>query len=171
MLGRSMSVRPPCLHFGESYGNFGVMSDFDSRDAKRPPEPTDNDNLFTDAKFISVFTRAQALADGVLVDVTETALEAGFTFPTAVTQALWEEIENVPEEVAGYETPEGRLWDVLFMASLAVRGSKREGSELVYPVILHTEETPGETEYRVKLVCGPGDEGEPVLTLMLPHED
>ncbi len=24
---------------------------------------------------------------------------------------------------------------------------------------------------RLKLVCGPGDAGEPVITIMLPHED
>ncbi len=41
--------------------------------------------LFKDADLIPVYTRAQALADGVLVDVTETAKEAGFRAPVALT--------------------------------------------------------------------------------------
>lgn len=32
----------------------------------------------TDLELISAYTRAEALADGLLVDVTETAREAGF---------------------------------------------------------------------------------------------
>lgn len=37
---------------------------------------------------IDVYTRAEAFDDGVLVDVTETAKEAGIVYRTAVTQAL-----------------------------------------------------------------------------------
>src|SRR3972149_219225 len=36
---------------------------------------------------ISVYTRAQALEDGQLVDVSETAKEAGIRFPVALTRA------------------------------------------------------------------------------------
>ena len=35
------------------------------------------------------YTRAQALADGVLVDVTDAAREAGFRTPVAMTIAVW----------------------------------------------------------------------------------
>lgn len=38
---------------------------------------------------ISTYTRAQAIEDGVLVDVSEIAKEAGFKFPVAVTRAAW----------------------------------------------------------------------------------
>ena len=34
------------------------------------------------------YTRAQAIEGGVLIDVTPTALEAGFRFPVAATAAL-----------------------------------------------------------------------------------
>jgi len=40
---------------------------------------------------ISTYTRRQALDDGVLVDVSEMAREAGFRFPVAVTHAAWED--------------------------------------------------------------------------------
>ena len=39
---------------------------------------------------ISVYTRAQAIEDGILVDVSETAREAGFRIPVAVTRSVWD---------------------------------------------------------------------------------
>lgn len=40
-------------------------------------------------KIIYAYTRAQALEDGFLVDVSETAKEAGFKVPVVVTCAVW----------------------------------------------------------------------------------
>ena len=50
----------------------------------------DKDSDATDRKLISSYTRSEALADGVLVDVTETAREAGFVIPIALTRAAWD---------------------------------------------------------------------------------
>jgi hypothetical protein len=50
----------------------------------------DKDNDATDPELISSYTRSEALADGVLVDVTETAREAGFVIPVALTRAAWD---------------------------------------------------------------------------------
>jgi hypothetical protein len=44
--------------------------------------------LFEGADLIHTDSRRQALADGVLIDVTTTAKEVGFCFPVAVTAAL-----------------------------------------------------------------------------------
>ena len=43
------------------------------------------------------YTREQAIADGVLVDVSETAKEAGFRLPVAVSRAAWYEYVAVPK--------------------------------------------------------------------------
>jgi hypothetical protein len=148
------------------------MSDFDSRDSNRRQEPSGFADLFADAEVVYVYTRAQALADGTLVDVSETAKAAGFVYPVAITAALWQDIQDIPEELAGYQTPEGRLWDVLSMGFHAIRQSKGDGSTLVYALLMAVgDETNPETEYRVKLVCGPGDHAEPVITLMRTNED
>ncbi|MBG7602733.1 MAG: hypothetical protein IZT60_09340, partial [Gammaproteobacteria bacterium] len=40
---------------------------------------------------IYVYTREQAIDDGVLVDVTDVAKEAGFKLNTCVTHAVWED--------------------------------------------------------------------------------
>jgi hypothetical protein len=47
-------------------------------------------NDATDPDLISAYSRSEALADGLLVDVTETAREAGFLYPVALTRAAWE---------------------------------------------------------------------------------
>jgi len=43
---------------------------------------------FTFGEIISRYSRSQAIEDGVLVDVTETAKEAGFCYHTVITAAL-----------------------------------------------------------------------------------
>jgi hypothetical protein len=48
-------------------------------------DKTQNDA--TDPDLISAYSRSEALADGLLVDVTETAREAGFLYPVALTRA------------------------------------------------------------------------------------
>ena len=48
----------------------------------------------------------------MLVDVTPTALEAGFRFPVAATAALMAAVETVPRQYS-HEDIEGRLWDLL----------------------------------------------------------
>ena len=117
---------------------------------------------------VFTYTRAQALQDGVLIDVSEKAREAGFRLPVAVTAALWEDVAAIPPSYQGIQDVQGRLWDLLWMARLAVQQSNEERSELLYRLILHVGDT---AYYSVKLVVGPGDQGEPVLTLMKPGED
>ena len=65
---------------------------------------------------ISVYTRAQAIEDGILVDVSETAREAGFGIPVAVTRTVWDRLVALPEGYRGFQDERGRLWDVLWMA-------------------------------------------------------
>ena len=77
---------------------------------------------------IFAYTRLQAIADGVLVDVTTTASEAGFTIPVAVTRTVWTRLIALPEGYRGFQDESGRLWDVLHMArhyALAASGRGR----------------------------------------------
>jgi len=48
---------------------------------------------------ISTYTRAEAQDDGVLIDVTEIAKEAGIVYPVAISQGLWEGYIEVPESL------------------------------------------------------------------------
>lgn len=123
-------------------------------------------SFFTEADIISAYTRAQAIEDGVLVDVSEMAREAGFIWPVAITQELWATINNIPKSKS-YQDVQGRLWDVLWMAFLATR-RQADGTQLHYSLIMHHGR---KTYIALKLVSGPGDDSEGVITIMLPHED
>lgn len=116
---------------------------------------------------IYAYSRKQALEDGVLVDVTETAKEAGFNWPFAMTAEVWGLIETIPKKFA-HEDAKGRLWDVLMLARFAIKKARPGAEEILYDVILHQSHA---NRLRLKLHCGPGDDGVPVLTLMLPDQD
>jgi hypothetical protein len=53
---------------------------------------------------IATYTRAEAIRDGVLLDVTEAAKEANLRLPTVVTQSVWRDCVEVPEAVKGDRT-------------------------------------------------------------------
>jgi hypothetical protein len=120
---------------------------------------------------ISVYTRAQAIADGTLVDVTEWAsadkgFHGGFKYPVAVTRALWNVIEYIPPKaVTMGQDVRGRAHDVLFMASLAAR---RGGQRVEFSVRMHVRE--GIRVLHLVGDCGPGDNGEPVITIGYPED-
>ena len=63
-----------------------------------------------------------------------------------------------------------RLWDVLWMAS---RAARRGGQEIRFQLYRVPRGGRGMRPRLVtlKVICGPGDEGEPVITIMLPGED
>ena len=129
----------------------------------RPPaEPFWGDPIHT-------YTRAEALADGVLFDVTETAREAGFKVPVALTASLWADVNNLlGQHVSAGQSPEGRLWDLLFMAAHTARRRKNSTARtFIYALIMPVGDG---NNYRAKCHIGPGDEAEPVVTIMCPDE-
>lgn len=124
------------------------------------------DSIF--GEVIYSYTRTQAIEDGVLVDVSETAAELGFRLPVAVTAAVWTRCVDWESEEAGQDE-KGRLWDVLWLARLAARAAK-DRSEVVYP--LRVVQASGQVEHlTLHLTIGPGDNGEAVMTILLPGED
>ena len=117
---------------------------------------------------IFAYTRAQAIADGVLVDVTKTAKEAGFKVSVAMTDTVNAEYVQVPAGVEGQDE-EGRLWDILWMCSLEARRQK-ENSVILFSVLVQNSNR-GPKKVDLKCVCGPDDAGAPCLTIMRPDED
>ena len=105
----------------------------------------------------------------MLVDVSEMAREAGIRFHIAVTSALWEGYIVPREKMKEYgQSVEGRLWDTLFMFNMSAR--QCNDSVMFYDVLYSMEDGLLE-RVKIKAHVGPGDQGEPVITLMLPHED
>ncbi len=122
----------------------------------------DNDDL------IHSYTRAQALADGILVDVSATAREAGFRCPVAVTSAVFERYICVPEGIVAQDL-QGRLWDILILLVHSVNRAP-EGDMLLFTVFVRNDNHQPEP-VKLKAIIGPDDEGAPCVTILLPEED
>jgi len=134
---------------------------------------------------IYAYTRAQALADGVLVDVSNAALEAGFKVPVAMTRAAWSDFVEWSDEDTRRQTTQnesGRLWDVLWMGYVAIAsrlrvpesGRSQERFPALFYQLYRVPRGGGVTRPRkatLKMLSGPGDNGEHVITILLPHED
>ena len=116
------------------------------------------------------YSRAQALADGVLIDVTETAKEAGIRFPVAVTAAAWSDCVAWPAAGRGAgQSESGRLWDVVWLTRVAIRGA--QGDRANFTVRRVPKEGGAARPVALQAVVGPGDAWEPVITVMLRGED
>jgi len=125
---------------------------------------------------ISTYTRAQAIEDGVLIDISSTAKEAGFEWPIAMTAGAWADCvawSDTDSQAQVYQDQSGRLWDVIFMAFQAISLSRETGDRLLfrlYRVPRDGHSTDAELT-TLKLIVGPGDSGEPVITILLANED
>ena|SRR5690606_39021150 len=137
---------------------------------------------------IFYYSRANAIADGVLIDVTNTASQAGFVWPVAVTRAVWGRYVEFEPNLAG-QSESGRLWDILWMLHVSIKRARSSASEIQFQLHVamndrgnwqSNEDVPEwgsglrrETHRLVtlKAVIGPGDTPAPVITIMLPGED
>lgn len=124
---------------------------------------------------IHVVTRAQLIEDGELVDVSTMAAEAGFKTPVAITRAAWADCVEWSEADTQRQThqdEEGRLWDVLWMCLQVARVAKAQSA---FGFKLYRIPRGGRglraRLTSLKACIGPGNAGEPVVTIMLPSED
>lgn len=117
---------------------------------------------------IHKYSRADAIRDGVLVDVTETAKEAGIKYPVAITQGVHAHYVRVPDGVTAQDE-RGRLWDVLWMLRFAIARAP-EGDTILYTVFVRNDNDAPKPR-KLKAIAHPGDEGEPVITVLMPDED
>jgi len=125
---------------------------------------------------ISTYTREQAIEDGVLIDAGTMAREAGFKWPVALTTAVWADCVAWSEDDSRQQVTQdqsGRLWDVIYMASHAIRSSKESGDRLLFRLcrVPRDGHSTDAVLVTLKLIVGPGDSGEPVISILLPDED
>ncbi len=127
-----------------------------------------------ECEVIYSYTRSQAMADGVLVDVSKMALEAGFRYPTAITADLHTRLTPNEREKALGQSYKGRLWDVVFLAFFAARQASGVDQSQFEVSLFEAEATPpnftSRSTLRLWVVVGPGDQGEPVITIGFPED-
>jgi hypothetical protein len=144
--------------------------------------------MFEDADLVSAYTRAQAIADGTLIDLTDATDRDGrklspFKWPIAMTAAAFSESIAAGGEwrpdaggdetlvLPGCQDFAGRVWDVFWMLLVAIRQAPGETDCVRFAVSVLTDGVGRRRTVRLKSVWGLGDDGEPVLTIMLPEED
>ena len=131
------------------------------------PLPEPKDSLVWPV--IYAYTRTQAIADGVLVDVTETAKEVGFKLPVAITEALHNRLTPTKADAAIGQDYDGQLWDVLWLAAFKIKLADRGTDIVTFTVVQQEVEAkcgqPQKVDLRLRAVCGPSDEGKPVVTI------
>ena len=130
--------------------------------------------MFEDFEVIHRYTRKQAIEDGVLVDLMQPETEplvreAGFRFPIAMTAAAFSEaVAPIDGELPPGQDLKGRLWDVLMLLKAGIRGNlKDDRVHFTVNVFDGTKTNP----VQLWALCGPGDDLEPVITVMLEGED
>ena len=109
---------------------------------------------------ISAYSRQEAIVDGLLIDVTDIAQRAGICYPVAVSRRLWFEYINHTE-------PLGRLWEMLWVFKLK---AIHEDSDMLSFNMSFTGADGNYQLVNLWAICGPGDLGEEVITIMLPDD-
>jgi hypothetical protein len=129
---------------------------------------SENQEVF-DEKPIYSYTRFQALEDGVLIDLNQyiPVMQSGYRYPIACTAAVFAIIDRACKNKKFHNDYSGVVWDILWMSRTAP--IKRWNSGRLFQVIINGAGK--KTIYNLKLEVSGGDNGEPVLTIMLPNED
>lgn len=120
---------------------------------------------------IHVVTRAQLIEDGDLVDLMQDEMESvcrqHYKFPIACTISVFEIMRRAVENPRWCNSYAGVLHDMLYMSRAMKRQIDR--STVAFQVIIQGA---GRKKYfDFVLRVHPGDDGEPVMTIMLPGED
>lgn len=137
--------------------------------------------MFSSSDIISTYTREQAIEDGLLIDVTEAAGEAGFLYPVAITAAAWESCVAWSAETQArkdaLQDESGRLWDVVWMASRAACAAKktapRDGPVTIFYRLYVVPAAGRGTKARLttlRLSLDGGDNGRGAFLISLPGE-
>jgi hypothetical protein len=129
-----------------------------------------NQNPF--GEVIYSYNRAQAVADGVQVDVTKIAREAGIRFPVNLTRAVFDAYVAVPEGVTGQDEA-GRLWDIVWMLRFAIRKAAAQGLIRVPFALYVRNDNRRPTLVKLVATCGAldVDDSQTAITVLMPDED
>ncbi|WP_214019900.1 helix-turn-helix domain-containing protein [Methanoculleus sp.] len=109
--------------------------------------------------------RQDAIDDGDLIEITRMGRDMGITFPLAVSARAAQSMvpfTNIPQE-----TVTENLWDTLHAFRDKARTTTEE--EFEFQVSLYQNGLVPTLTF--KATVSPGDDGEPVITIMLPDED
>jgi len=119
---------------------------------------------------ISSYSRAEAIEDGVLVDMNKGTFDEVtkgiYNIPVAVTKAVYAIIKRAAENPRTCNDYKGIWHDMVHMSRVFL---KKDASSYFFPCTITGAGR--KRKFIFKSVIGGGDNGEPVITFMLPDED
>ena len=120
-------------------------------------------------ELIYTYSRAQALEDGVLVDLNQyiPVKESGYKYPLACTALVFAIIEKAVNNKRHGNDYQGVVWDILHMS----RNFPVKRWETGALFRLTIKGAAKQSLFTFKIECHGGDNLEPVLTISLPEED
>ena len=116
--------------------------------------------MFENAEIVSSYTADEAIDDGILVDVSEMAREAGFVWPVRITQSVHELC--TPPASNKIQSYDGRLWDVIFLLKMASKRTPKTERMVVFTVKI------GKTNQTLWAVID--ETSGPAIHIMLPED-
>ena len=140
---------------------------------------SDDNNPF--GNLIFSYSRAQAIADGVLVELKEAAA-LGFKVHTVCTERVWRSVIEWPEtkkQATAQYLREVALLRAAFLAVKAKIAMEKAGIPDPQPerldfhvrAIVFNNGQAETKDIQLYMLIGPGDTLDPVGTIMLPDED
>jgi hypothetical protein len=134
--------------------------DIDSPDPAEPFGPV-----------IYSYGRSQAIADGMQVEVTKIAQEAGIRFPVFLTRAVYDAYVAVPSGVTGQDEA-GRLWDILNLLRFAILRSRPGCDRLPVALYVRNDNRAAKLVKLIATCCALDiDDPQPAITVLMPDED
>lgn len=120
--------------------------------------------MYKNFDVISTYTRQQAINDGVLADLSNLYPEECrvYRYPVACTETIWRMIETAVDASQG--SLKGIVGDLLWMSQKCIV-KKLSESTMLFQVGI------GRKTHTLKVNVGPGDNMEPVVTIMGETED
>ena len=121
-------------------------------------------------KPIFQFSRFDALQQGVLFDLSSNFPDECrlYRYHVACTSAVWSLVEQATADRKHCNSAAGVVWDILYMSQHGIVARPDEQTVIFQVIITGTGRC---STHTMKAVCGPGDNMEPVITIMLPEED
>ena len=143
-----------------------ILDDFDFCIPPELVQASEYANGNSSEAYVHIYSRAEALKDGVLMDASDIAKDLGFICPVAFTLAAWD--ATVDGAHFGFiGSIEGRVIDVLRMLRIT---AKRGSNSVDFLVVISLEDGNLRRVF-LRATCGAGDDEQPVITIMLPNED
>jgi hypothetical protein len=119
--------------------------------------------------YIDAYSRADMIEDGSLIDVTSIAKKMGFRYPVALSQAVWVGY-IVPDDSTWNPIDNTTLWECLLTLRNGLKQSSGEGTAFLFDITVANKDGTF-SKFPLQAAFGPGDDGDPVITIMELEEE